>query len=239
MIKFTFFLSILSITLVLNCSKKDIELQKFETEIPSNDLLILNNWVSAYDEIVKINYIDQNKDINNFLLDLVKDDTLNWNLGSNKICNLIEEFNNSTLEHRYINLNYDTLFKVVGRNFWGEYTNENDTIIAGIKEDKDTAWIDESILGIDGIDKMIEYKKKEGYRETLNESSFLSALEKINTSDSIILSYIHERKLIGYSNSKSLAVGAIEYNLGKKKGVIKKILVFAIFIEYIRFNNGC
>jgi hypothetical protein len=228
-------------SLLISCNHKSEEILKFESYLPQNDLLVLNEWVNLFDEVIRNSYHhDNGQNIKSLMEDILKEDIDKWKLDKAATCELIQKFDSSTLELRSRKLKYDTVYSSNSYKLWDSTYYSKEPMIVTVTQDQDTSWGDIMIAGIESLEETIEYLENDGYFDTINKSSFTKALDSLNLINPNIKNYLSNKKHLAYLNYKVVAVTSLELDKSELDNkLIKRIIIFEAFVNYIKKEYGC
>ena len=220
---------------MIGCKFKDSKKEKFKENLPKNDLIVLEKLGNNFDQLLIKKY-DGN--IRLFLAD-VKNERLVFDDNKKGNCDLLKEFEESTLEFKSEILQYDTVYASKSYKLGSEEFYSNQPVIITITQDQDTSWEYVVVYGEETTEKKIEQVKKRGYWNHISESSFVNALIESNLENGDIKEYMEAKKSTGELNPRAMANGILESNIKVDDYFIKYIIVFEIFRKQIRKGYGC
>ena len=199
--------------------------------MPKSDKIVLQKIVYAYDNLIDSVY---NGEVEKFLEEATSKQLIIQRLDKYKYCELVSEYNRSTLAHKNKNMKFDSV-----------YLSKNGNIITiKPKEDIDEVidFIDEEIEilapGQTIEDKIEEYKTR-GYWKFISESSFKGALLKISEDKSEIKEYIDVLDITGYIDPKTVVNSIRQNEIDENDYFIKRIIAIEFYIKLIREKYGC
>ncbi len=226
----------ISIYILVSCSSRNATELQFDQFLPDNDLTILTKMVNSYDDLIKTKYKGE--------LYYLLDDVINGNQifqqnDSSKLCDLIKEFELSTLEFKSEKTQYDSVYASNYYKIGDDEQFSDEPIIMTITQEHDTSWIDFVAIGVETVEEKIHFVKEQGYWKHISESSFVNSLIELNSKDENILSYIDRRQAVGYVNPKVMAEGIMENKINHNDYLIKRIIVFELYRNLIKEVYGC
>ena len=229
---------ILIIILSIGCGGKSTLESDFEKSLPKEDLMILNDLVGKFDDLVESKY---QGDVRKLLAEIGDEETVFENIDSSSNCKLIKGFENSTLEFRSEKLQYDTVYSSNYHSWFGEEKSYSDEpIIVTVAQDRDTSWGDIIIVqGEQTTQNMIEQIRKDGYWNHISDSSFLKALKEVNLNNSAIAQYIDAKLAAGELNHVLIAKTTLENDIDIDNYFIKRIIIFEVFRNQMKREHGC
>lgn len=230
--KLYIFLIILTIGCNLNTSKES----KFERNLPKKDLIMLNRLVEKFDELIKNKY---EGNINEFLNRVVEGKSIIEIADKNSNCQILIEFEKSTLEYKSEKLQYDTVYASNNYKIGDEELFSYESLIMAVTQDRDTGWEDIVVFGEQTTEQKIEEVKKHGYWNHISESSFVRALIETKIENQDIDEYIDARQSDGELNPRLMANGILESKIDVNNYFIKRIIVFEIFRKQIKKEHEC
>lgn len=200
-----------------NQTNKTNSIIKFKSILGENETAELNEIVIDFDNFLHLKYPNENSVFEIYLNDLTKKSDSNIYIIDSTI---VSKYAESNLFPKYKimfpdSVWYDGLsFKI--KYPYSKVLDEYVPIMRNIEFN-----IDSMILEIKSTPKLL----------TENESSFLSALDSIKDSDSLILNYLDAKSIIGNISTKMLSKGLLVGLSKDNEYFAKRILIMDGFIK--------
>jgi len=229
-------LYILLIILTIGCNLNFSKESKFERNLPKKDLIMLNRLVENFDKLIENKY---EGNINEFLNRVVEGKSIIEIADKNSNCQILIEFEKSTLEYKSEKLQYDTVYASNNYKIGEEELFSDELLIITVTQDKDTSWEDFEVFGEQITEKKMKEIKKHGYWNHISESSFERALIETKIENQDIDEYIDARQSVGELNPRLMANGILESKIGANNYFIKRIIVFEIFRKQMKKEHKC
>jgi len=229
-------LYILLIILIIGCNSNSPIESKFEKKLPKEDLIVLNQLVQKFDELIDDEY---EGNIQEFLKRIAEEESIAGIKDKNINCQILVKFEKSTLEYRSEKLQYDTVYASNYFRIGEEELFSEEPVIMTVTQDRDTSWVDIIVSGAQTTEKKIEVVRKDGYWNHVSESSFVRALIETKIKNHDVGEYVDARKSFGELNPRLMANGILESKINTNNYFMKRIIVFEIFRKQIKKEHGC
>lgn len=135
------FLIISAIFLLFSCQERKSRIAHFEEALTVNDRSVLNQWIDFYDKLIIDNY--PSSDPKSLLRDIVNDRDSTWVYHRKEMCRLLDLFNTSTIDFRFENRSYDTVF--LGKTMM--FDQLIDTMVLAVTQEGDTSEMMKAVPG--------------------------------------------------------------------------------------------
>ncbi len=242
---------------------------EFERKLLDSDLIVLKKWEGFYNKLLSDNYAEGSFEAStkSFLNHILIDNSRQLKYNKNELCRLIDDYRNSTLEHKIINLKYDTVYEVIAESeviiTIDQEGNKDFTAFGDVENIKETQegkmhqlFIKDSLvleseeyigfnIGIfppgHTLSDEINEIRNQGYFKDVSESSFINTLKSLENKSIDIEGYLEERGVYGgtygYQRIGHFFLKNEEINFNEK--FIKRVIVFEIVMKYFERNNDC
>jgi len=225
---------LLIILIVLTCisceNRNQLEIV-FENKLTETDQTTLDRIIISYDNFIKSEFKGKT---DQFLSQIESNKQVLNKLKKQEYCELVRMFDESTLEYKSKNVNYDSV-----------YISDSGSIIT-IPQPEDVSEIglklDEEISILRPgrtIEEEIEEIKNRGYPRFISTSSFTSALSKIENENILVKEYVNAREAAGYINPKRMASSILKSEIDVNNYFVKRIIAIELFIKQIKSEYGC
>ena len=225
---------LLIILIVLTCTSCENRNQLsivFENKLTETDQTTLDRIIISYDNFIKSEFKGKT---DQFLSQIESNKQVLNKLKKQEYCELVRMFDESTLEYKSKNVNYDSV-----------YISDSGSIIT-IPQPEDVSEIglklDEEISILPPgrtIEEEIEEIKNRGYPRFISTSSFISALSKIENENILVKEYVNAREAAGYINPKRMASSILKSEIDVNNYFVKRIIAIELFIKQIKSEYGC
>jgi len=203
----------------------------FENKLTETDQTTLDRIIISYDNFIKSEFKGKT---DQFLSQIESNKQVLNKLKKQEYCELVRMFDESTLEYKSKNVNYDSV-----------YISDSGSIIT-IPQPEDVSEIglklDEEISILRPgrtIEEEIEEIKNRGYPRFISTSSFISALSKIENENILVKEYVNAREAAGYINPKRMASSILKSEVDVNNYFVKRIIAIELFIKQIKSEYGC
>ena len=211
-------------------TKNKLEIE-FENHLPKTDKLILEEIVNVFDNYIESEFNGNSKEYYKHIESKSAKFTESY---KKTFCELLDKFDNSTLEYKSIKVKYDSVY--FSKDGEIRRIRQKQDIEPGEKVYEDV--IDVFPPGLTN-NEQLEKIKLEGYWRFISDSSFKKALLEISTNNSNIQQYIDRKDAVGYINPYALASSIQILDIDDTDYFIKRIIAVELFINEIRINYGC
>lgn len=211
----TIFLILSFISCNQEIRKSESNIRKFEHNIGAKELDYLNEIINDFDNFLANNYPDKKSKFKAYLADISELKTIKyWKIDSTKM----HKYRKSNLFAKYETIYPDTVW-YDGQTFSIKFPN--------------TEYIEEIIpirrKNVDlNIDSTINSLKHKPETWLIEQSDFYLALNSIQKSDSLIITYLEVKEIAGNLSPTILASGIMYYLTDKNEYFAKRIFVMDI-----------
>lgn len=221
---------------IIGCQNLNPTVNKFRNYLPPKDLMVLEKMVDYFDELIMDKY---NGDPSLFWKNILDDKAALDEHEKKRACELLKEFEESTLEYKSEKLEYDTVYasnyyKIEDKELYSE-----EPVIMTVTQEQDTSWDLRFFPREQTIEENINEVKKEGYWNYISKSSFVKALIASASNDEEVKEYIEARNTIVKLNYKNMVQEILDSKIDTNDYFIKRIVVFEILSKQVKEEYGC
>lgn len=221
------FLIISAIFLLSSCQERKSRIAHFEEVLTVNDRSVLNQWIEFYNKLLIDNYPSAAP--KSLLRDIVNDRDSTWVYDRKEMCRLLDLFNSSTIDFRFENRSYDTVF--LGKTMM--FDQLTDTMVLAVTQEGDTSATIEVVPDDPTWNGQVRKIKEDGYWYMLNESSLVNALKHDSVPDDIA-QYVDMKIAVADMSHCVLAAGMLEADdINLDDYFIKGILVVDVLVAHL------
>jgi hypothetical protein len=196
--------------------KSDSQIEKFEKILGEKETIYLNEIVSDFDNYLSSKYPDQKSKFKSYLVDIYESRVKEyWKIDSAKL----EKYRESSLFGKYDTVYPDSVW-YNGLSFSIKYPDyEFIEEIIPLKRKGENLNLDSTITSL----------KKEPRFILTEQSKFFIALDSINQSDSLIITYFDAKETVGYLILSELAGGLKYYLNDDNEYFAKRIFIMDMY----------